>query len=339
MFIKHSNLTVQLPKRLPALFFLIGQDAFQINQLTLIIKQAWHQQNNETEITTLFIESTSDWELLEQKANSYTLFATTHLIDVRYDKKSLEAAGKTFLLNYLANPNPACLLLFKTPNLPSKQLQFLLNHELAYVIQALTPSSLVIKKWLQERLSHFGLTDPNAATLVYQFNEGNLFACAQLLEKLELIHEPNQSLNLTDLKDHLHNQCNYSLFELADACLGGDAVKALQIIQHSYNNKVEATLILWLLAQEIRLLLQLNHLTLQKVPLQAAASQLKIWSSKINLYQSAAKRYNFNFLSQLLKTCKYLDMQLKTTQSKQVWQFIELIALSLCQGQLVGALG
>ncbi|MGQ3889515.1 DNA polymerase III subunit delta [Legionella sp. CNM-1927-20] len=339
MFSKYNSLTVQLPKKLPAIFFLLGQELFQINQLTQAIKQAWRKQHdNETESITHFIESATDWATLEHKANSYALFTSANLIDVRYDKKLLENPGKSFLHSYLDNPNPNCLLLFKAPNLPPKQLQSILNHELVSIIQVATPNTALIKKWLHERLQKFGLFDPHIATLIYQFNEGNLFACAQFLEKLELIHEPNQSLTLDEIKDHLHNQCNYSLFELAEACLAGDPIKAIQILKQTYNNKTEPTLILWLLTQEIRLLMKLYHLTQTGESFQIAANQLKVWSTKINLYQAALKRYDFSFLSSLLKHCKHIDMQIKTTQSKQVWQLLEVITLSLCTAKKVGLL-
>lgn len=328
---------MQLPKRLPAIFFLLGQELFQINQLTQAIKQAWlKQHDNEIESTTVFIESATDWAALENKANSYALFTNATLIDVRYDKKLLESAGKSFLQDYLNNPNPSCLLLFKAPNLPPKQLQFIFNHELVSIIQVITPNATLIKKWLHERLQKFGLSDPHIATLIYQFNEGNLFACAQFLEKLELIQEPHQSLTLDEIKDHLHNQTNYSLFELAQTCLIGDAIKAIQILKQTCNNKTEPTLILWLLAQEIRLLMKLHHLTQNGESLQNAANQLKIWPAKINLYQAALKRHDFSLLSSLLKQCKHLDMQIKTTQSKQVWQLLESITLSLCTAKKVG---
>ncbi|WP_131781739.1 DNA polymerase III subunit delta [Legionella gresilensis] len=339
MFSKYNSLTVQLPKKLPAIFFLLGQELFQINQLTQAIKQAWlKQHDNEIENTTVFIESATDWTNLETKANSYALFTNTTLIDVRYDKKLLESVGKSFLNNYLENPNSSCLLIFKAPNLPPKQLQFIFNHELVSIIQVITPNTTLIKKWLHEHLQKFGLSDPHIATLIYQFNEGNLFACAQFLEKLELIHEPHQSLTLDEIKDHLHNQSNYSLFELAQTCLAGDATKAIQILKQTYHNKTEPTLILWLLAQEIRLLMKLHHLTQNGASFQNAANQLKIWSTKLNLYQAALKRYDFSFLSSLLQHCKHIDIQIKTTQSKQVWQLLEGITLSLCTTKKVGLL-
>ncbi|STX29030.1 DNA polymerase III, delta subunit [Legionella beliardensis] len=338
MLVKHNSLTVQLPKQLPAVFFLLGQELFQINQLLEAIKLAWRQHQRESETIIFSIESTTDWASLEQTVNSYSLFTEARLIDIRYDKKTLEPAGKLFFSNYLNDPNPDCLLLFKSSNLTVKQLQPFLNHSNAYIMQTMTPSSTLIKKWLQERLQPFGITDPHISTLIYQFNEGNLFACAQLLEKLKLINEPNTPLTLTDIKEHLHNQCNYSLFELAETCLSGDTLKVIQLLRQTLNNKTEPALILWLLTQEIRLLLQLSHLISQGQAFQAVANQLKIWSTKHNLYQNALKKYDHHSLSCLLKHCNKIDKQIKTTQSKQIWQHIELVAISLSKGNTVGTL-
>lgn len=337
MFIKYNKLTIELPKKFPALFFLLGQELFQVNQLTKAIKKTWsHAHLQETETQFFTFENPSDWAELALKANSYSLFSNAHLIDIRYDKKTLDNSGKSFLLDYLNHPNPNCLLLFKAPNLPAKQLQFLHNHQDAYIIQTVMPSPLLVKQWLFEHLQQLGKFDSQAVDLIYQFNEGNLFACAQLLEKLKLINESAQPLTLDEIKTHLDNQCHYSLYDLTEACLNGDGLKAIGLIRQAYSNKVEPTLILWILTQEIRLLLQLHQAIKQGQTVQTAAGQLKIWSNKIRTYQLNYKKYDARLLTHLLSRCNQLDLEIKSVQCKQTWNKIELIALSLCLGEQIG---
>ena len=338
MLTKQSTLNFQLSKKVPALYFLIGQEIFLLNSLAETIISTWRQNNqDDVDRKILTINDASDWSMIEQEANSYSLFANTVLIDARYEKKTIDAAGKTFLEGYLQAVNPRCLIIIRAPNLPIKQLQSVVNKDAVHVIIANLLDSTAIKQWICNRLqnisSHY---DKQIPALIYQYTEGNLLASAQVLEKLALIINPDEPLGLSDVKEQLINQASYPLFDLADSCLTGDKVKALQLLRQASGNKTEPTLILWLLTQEVRLLMQLLHAVNQGQSFRDAAGQLKIWSHRINLYQTAIKRYDKELLISLLKFRNTLDFQIKTSQSKQIWQSFELIALSLCSGKKAG---
>ncbi|MDP1601695.1 MAG: DNA polymerase III subunit delta [Legionella sp.] len=336
MLIKHSDLDFHPGKKLPAVFFLVGQEFLQVNNQAKAIKSSWQQNNSDVDLKIVHINAASDWLILEQEANSYSLFSSTVLIDARYEKKTLDATGKAVLERYLKQVNSRALLIIRAPLLPLKQLQTVVNNELVQVIYSNPPTKAVVLQWINLQLGKITLNyDKQIPALIHQYNEGNLLASAQVLEKLALTIDPNAPLTLEDVKEHLVNQCDYSLFELADSCLIGDSVKALQLLRQASGNKTEPTLILWLLTQEIRLLMQLA----QSSSFRDTANQLKIWSTRISLYQRAIKKHNHDFLRSLLHYCCKLDLQIKTSQSKQIWQSFEFIALSLCAGKEVGYIG
>jgi DNA polymerase III subunit delta len=341
MLIKHSDLDFQAGKKLPAVFFLVGQEFFQVDNQAKAIKSIWYQNNgNDVDLKILSINAAADWPILEQEANSYSLFSNTVLIDARYEKKTLDATGKAVIERYLKQVNSRALLLIRAPNLPLKQLQSVVNSELVQVIYSTPPTKIVVLKWINEQLKKITFNyDKQIPALIYQYNEGNLLAQAQVLEKLALTTEANSLLTVDDVKEHLINQCDYPLFDLADSCLVGDGVKALQLLRQASGNKTEPTLILWLLTQEIRLLMQLIPTPHQSQSFRDTASQLKIWSQRIRLYQAAIQKYNYDFLRSLLEFCCKLDLQIKTSQNKQIWQSFEFIALSLCLGKEVGYIG
>jgi len=337
MLIKQSGLNFNLGKKFPALFFLTGQEPYQLNKFAEHIKLMWATQH-ETELDgkTIYISSASDWTSLNDEANSYSLFSSKVFIDVRFDKKSLDAPAKAFLEQYLKHPNTECLIVFRTPELTLKALQSFTNHEAVHVIAIGKPDKATTIKWINEQLNKsYQHVDPEIAGIIYQYNESNLLGCAQLVDKLAIIAEPDERLTMDSVQDHLVNQCNYSLFELADACLNGDQIKAIQLLRQSQGNKTEPTLILWLLTQEIRLLMQLCNLSKQ-MPIRDAASQLKIWAQRIRLYQQAVTRFDAELLSHLLRYCNKLDMGIKTGQTKQIWQSFEQLAMSVCTGKQVG---
>ncbi|WBV64676.1 hypothetical protein PGH43_08440 [Legionella pneumophila 130b] len=108
------------------------------------------------------------------------------------------------------------------------------------------------------------------------------------------------------------------------------------MLRQAANNKTEVTLVLWMLTQEIRTLLQLLFLMQQKMDIKMASNQLKIWTQRVNLYQSAIKRLNPLLLQQLHHYCQSIDDKIKSNSNNQVWNALENISLSLCLGQLLG---
>lgn len=140
------------------------------------------------------------------------------------------------------------------------------------------------------------------------------------------------------MQEHLSDQCEHDLFELVNACLLGQSDKAIQILRHAANNKTEATLVLWILSQEIRIIMQLHHLLELKSDIKSACDQLKIWQQRINLYQTCYKRFTKETLIKLHRCCYSIDERIKSNINTQVWNALENIALSLCLGNIIGDL-
>ncbi|KTD09514.1 DNA polymerase III subunit delta [Legionella jamestowniensis] len=340
MLIKQQALDNYLSRNpFAAIYILFGQDHFLLTEAATTIKHRWQQQNTDTEQSVIDINSPSDWGLVEEKANSYSLFSSFTLLDVRYEKQTLDATGKHFISNYIQNINPSCLLLVRSPNLTTKQLQSFTNHKAIHVIQAQPLNSMATQQWIKEQLVTRGIKfEAELPALIYQYTQGNMLACAQAVEKIHLIADESV-LTLTTAKEQLIDQCNYQLYELSDACLLQDANKVIQHLRYAHDSNTEPTLILWLLAQDIRYLLQLIEITEQSIPFSTACTQLKIWAQKSKLYQPAIKRLSKELLMQLLRFCKMVDEQIKSNQNSQIWPGLERVALSLCLGKKVGHLG
>lgn len=339
MLIKQQALSSHLRQKLAAFYIIFGQDYFLLNEAAESLKSAWYQANsNEVEESTIVIQNPSDWAIANDEANSYSLFTKATLIDLRYEKKTLESAAKDFLLQYLQNPNPFCLLILRAPSLPLKQLQAFTNQDNLHLIQAASLPASAMQYWIVENLKRRNIKfEQDLPILIQQFTQGNMLACAQLIEKLELIAEPNTLLTTKIASEQLVNQCEYQLYELADACLSHNFEKVIQLLRHASQSKIEPILVLWLLAQEIRLLIQLKELTTQQaLPFNTATSQLKIWPQRAKLYQSCLNKIELTTLLQLLQFCKTIDERIKSTQNKQIWQSLEQIALSLCLTKQVG---
>lgn len=342
MIIKHPMLSTHLKKKISSqeplgLYILIGQDPFLLNEAARNIKLAWRELNaaHECEETIFQMNAPSDWGLLEQQAYSYSLFSNAQLIEVYYEKKKLEAAGVAFLTHYLNNPPPHCSLFLRAPLLTAKQP--ISNHTHVNVVQVNSLNRVEMCHWITEQLNKRQISfHPNIPTLIHQYTQGNMLACSQVIEKIDLIYDRKNELTVDLVQEQLIDQCDFQLFELTQACLSQNPHKVIQLVHHAHHSHTEPTLVLWLLTQEIRLLIQLCSLTQRAVPFATACSQLKIWSQRSQLYHSILKKIEMNHLYKLLQHSKIIDEHIKSNKNHQIWQSIEQLALSLCLNKSIG---
>jgi len=336
MQIKQQMLAQQVQKKIAPVYILIGQDNYLLDESLVTIKSAIKKSCDYDE-KIIAIQTPDDWMNLKEEANSYSLFADTVVLNVFFDKKSIDATGKKILTEYLKSINPQCVMIIRAPNVPAKQILWLSAQEQVVITVAYPLNPAAMKNWIAAQLKKNSLNfDRHIPDLIHQYTQGNMLACAQVIEKIALSNAPNSQINAAQAQEHLSDQCDHAHFELIDACLLGQGDKAVQILRHMANNKTEATLILWMLAQEVRVLLQLFHFLQQQLDIKTASNQLKIWPQKINLYQASLNRLNKAVLAQLLHYCHAIDKQIKSNLNTQVWNSLENLALSLCLGKPVG---
>lgn len=330
MLIKYQALAPHLQKNIQAVYILVGLDLYLLNEAVLSIKRAW-RQHGETDEKIMDVNTAADWSRLLEEANSYSLFAQNTLLDIRFDKKTIDATGKNILSQYLQNINPRCLCILQASAVPAKQLQWLTNNKHVVLVQITPLTDTALQHWITNQLKSRSIRHvPQVPTLIHQYTQGNMLACAQVIEKLTLVSNDTNELSIEEVRAQLIDQCDFQLYELADACLSAKAEKALHLLRQANHNRVEPTLILWLLTQEIRQLIQLSHLMKQSITPSTACNQLKIWPKRAQSYEATLARLTLAKLYQLLRDSKQLDERIKTNQNEQTWQLLEKLALSLC---------
>lgn len=332
MQIKQQMLAQQVQKKIAPLYMLIGKDNYLLEESVATLKATIKNKHPYDE-KIISIQSPNDWLSVQEEANSYSLFSDNVLITIFWDKKTIDALGKKILLEYLDSVNPRSFIIIKAPNLSTKQIQWLCSHEHAIVAVAYPLDSDAIKHWIALQLKKNSLQfAPQIPDLIHHYTQGNMLACAQVIEKIALSQGENHELSIQQVQEHLSDQCDHDLFELVNACLLGQMDKAIQILRHAEANKTEAVLIVWMLSQEIRIIMQLSHLLAQHINLKQASNQLKIWPQRTRLYQSCCNRLSQATLMKLHQYCYSIEERIKSNSTTPIWNDLENIALSLCLG-------
>ncbi len=331
MIIPYQALENHLKKQCASVYLVTGLDLYLFHQAVSWIKQAWKKKlaQDTYEECIMTPQLATDWAQSFQEANTYSLFSSHSFLDLRFDKKTIDAGSKQHIQTYLEHPNPRSLVLIQAPSLPAKQVQSIINHPNIVHTHILPLTPQAFKKFIIERLQTLQLRcTPEVPDLIYQYHQANLLACSQFMEQLSLMHDTAQVVDQPTVMGYLRDQSEFTLYELGDACLAAHTTKAIHIFRQLHQAQTEPTLIIWLLSQELRKLIQLHHL-LQSMTYSAACQQLKIWSQKTALYQQASKRLSVTQLYTMLKLCQYLDEQLKSNRSAGIWSELEQLILKI----------
>lgn len=178
------------------------------------------------------------------------------------------------------------------------------------------------KALLLAKAQQFELTlDDEAWAFLLAQTENNLLSAYQALWRASDLYanQKEKKLQINDLMPALVSNYKYSIFELCDELLKGNAQKTLQILTHLRQTDNEPTKILWAIGKEVRLILQL----------QAGKSfgELGIWQSKIALYQLAKNR---PLADDILHDLYTLDQTIKGLTGGSAWLSLSQICLKIC---------
>jgi DNA polymerase-3 subunit delta len=332
MLIKYQTLSAQLEKSLSSIYVLTGTELFLINQAAVLIKEAWGESKS-VDKKTLTVQSPTDWALVAAEANSYSLFADHILLEVYFDKKTLDSTSKKELTRYVENPNLDCVLIIHASQVPIKQLTLLSNNPNVTVVQTFSLNATEFETWVRHMMKKRELQyAPLVPKLICEYTQGNLQAAFMAIEKLSLAYDTTETISLERAKQQLIQQAEFKLYELTDTCLLANKHHTIRLLRLAYNNREEPSLLLWVLTQELRKLIDLAHLLKQGLGISDACSSLNIWSSRIKLYQNALSRLPLSRLYQLLHESKRIDDLIKTSLHEQyIWQSFDQLALGIAQ--------
>lgn len=331
MLVNYQGLNTQIKKKLYPVYIIIGQDPYLQNDCFQKIKSSWQAQGAvETEV----IEVDNNWGNAFDLANNYGLFSELTCLDIRFNKKSFNKNFKEVISNYLNHYNPKSLIIIKAPNITSKQLQPIADNPNLQIVNAKQLNAIELQKWIRQELTNANIqTESDVADIIYQFSQNNMLAARQTIAKLNLINSENKVFTSTEILKFINNQSEYPVYELTSACLLANSSQAISILRKfSTNNQTNNIYILWLLSHEVRQLMRLKNMLGQATSLQIACKKLKIWPQKIKMYEAACNRFNYEQLSGLIKYCAQLDVMMKTSSDKNIWDKLEQLTLLICLG-------
>lgn len=278
------------------------------------------------------VDAGFDWQSLQMETQAGSLFSEQRVIMVSMPKGSPGTEGAKFIQEWCKFNQaqeglaPEVIVLLECEKLDNRQVKskwVSVIESAGLVIQAKPVPTQALPGWCQQKANQYGLQlEAEAAALLAERVEGNLLAADQELIKLSLLYPADSLISAQIIAETVVDQAHYQLFALASAMLTGRLDYAQQMLTRLRQEGLEAPVILWLLAKEIRQLVELSQLR-QSMPLAQAYKQLRIWQSRQAEVGSALQRHDLHYWQLLLKEALEIDLKIKgirkTLNGEEVW--------------------
>ena len=161
--------------------------------------------------------------------------------------------------------------------------------------------------WIVQRASQKSLSiDLASAAFLAERTEGNLLAADQELEKLS-IRFSEQELTFEVIEESVAQSSRYNHFVLVDACLAGNARRAMKVLNSLTAEGYVTTQLLWALQSTLQQLTSLKQAQISGRISARLWQDLRIWSSKQRLFEGAMTRLGLDQIERLLQSCATLD--------------------------------
>lgn len=273
-----------------------------------------------------------DWNALRNEAQSMSLFGGRRILELVLLDKRPDKNGSEIIRELLAQPSPDTLLLVRCSRLDRRR-----DWHSAWV-KAVESSGAILEvwpvegkqlhHWLRDRLASRGLNiDEPALELLIQRSEGNLLAAAQEIDKLALLAEAG-TVTPAIVQQAVGDSSRYTPFDLTDAISGGDPVRAMRILRTLRAEGVEAAVVLWALAREVRTL----------DALASGGAPPRMPPQRLRALQAQANRLPPRQIHRALALAVRADQTLKGMTPGDPWQPLASLVLRLTGAPLPASL-
>ncbi|POA97652.1 DNA polymerase III subunit delta [Chromobacterium sinusclupearum] len=324
-------LNAALAKGLAPLYLVHGEEALLALEAADAVRQA-AQAAGYLEREVLTVEAGFDWSQLTDSMSSVSLFASLKLLEIRIPGGKPGTEGAEALQRLAAQPPQDTITLITLPKLDKAQQQskwFAALDKVAMAVEARLVSRAELPAWISRRLKAQGQQlGAEALEFFVERVEGNLLAARQEVDKLALLY-PKGELSLADLQAAVANVARFDVFQLSEAWLSGDTPRLLRMLDGLMAEGEAPVLVLWSLAEDVRMLLKLRQGLKDGRQLRDMARELRLWGEKQKLAEPALRRIGPRKLMDALSECARIDRQIKGVEPGEPWQTMRALATRL----------
>ena len=294
-----------------------------------------------TEREVLLAERFFKWGELLAASQSQSLFGDKKIIELRLPTGKPGKEGGQALQQYAASMAQAgddTLTLITLPKLDwaaQKSAWVTALQQAAVFIDIPLVERAQLANWIGQRLATQAQSaDKAALDFMVERVEGNLLAAHQEIRKLGLLF-PEGRLSYEQIHDAVLNVARYDVFKLSEAMLAGDIARLVRMLEGLKGEGEALPLVLWAVAEEIRIMLKLKLGMNDGRPLAILMKEYRIWGPRERLMAPALARLSVDTLESALAQAAQVDRMIKGLRPKQfagdTWDAMLQLALNIAR--------
>jgi len=333
MRLKAEQLDNALTSPLKPVYLVYGDETLLVEEAADKIRQA-ARQAGATDREVWHVEGRFDWSQIKWHEQTLSLFASQRLIEIRLPSGSPGKDGGERLRQFAAKPPEDTTVLIisgKIAGAAQKSKWFTQLDKLGVSIPIWPVDIAQLPRWISQRLQQRGLNaEAQVSTLIAERVEGNLFAAAQEIDKLQLL-AINGHLDQETVLQAVADNARFDAFELMDVAYLGHIQKVPRIIERLRAEGLDIMAIFsavsWSLHRAVDMAVQLHHgAQLEQV---FAAQKPPVWDKNKAVMRQALPRHHrdcwLGFLQQLAK----IDQAAKGLNKSCPWRLLETLCLQI----------
>lgn len=313
MQLRQHQLASQCQQGLVPFILIFGDEPQQtIEALDTVRNTA--KQNGFEERQSLTVDGDFEWSTLIDATQTMSLFSDKQLIELHLPTGKPGKEGSKTLLDIVANVSPDVLLVIHGPRI-GKDVQntkwFKTLSQAGWFIPCYALEGRDLEQWISQLLTAIPIhTTPDCVTFIADACEGNMLAAKQEIDKLGLLYA-GQTLDITQTKAAVVEQSRFTVYQLIDTMLSGDAQRLVKLLYRLESEGLEPNIVIWALIKEWETLYQIDQL--QRTGQRINWSALRVWGNKQGLYTKLVNELTPQRFNDIRDALKEADFQFKNT--------------------------
>lgn len=217
-----------------------------------------------TERVVFMAEPGFDWTTFLAASNEMSLFASRRLVELRIPSGKPGREGGPAIESYCSRLPPDTVTLITLPEIDwqgQKAKWFLALLDAAVMIESKPVDRERLPAWLRTRLARQGQSaSPDALEVLADRLEGNLLAAKQEIDKLALLC-PAGEISQASIEHGVADVARFEATTVLEAISAGDAARVQRVIEGLKAEGEALPYLLWLVANELRLLARMVNAT------------------------------------------------------------------------------
>jgi len=292
-------------------YLLAGVEAFFIDELTdYIDEHILNSMEKEFNQTVVYGLDSNVYDLISM-ARRFPMMANHQVIIVR-EAQHLKESDK--LADYIKNPLKSTILVlaYKHKAVDKRTKLYKLSKEKGVVFSSPRLWDNQVPNWIEKRISSMGFSiNYRESFILAEYLGSDLAKIDNELKKMCMNISQGAKITDTLIEENVGISKDYNIFELQDALIKRDVMKANRIVNYFAANPKENSIFMVLPVLHNFFFRTIVLSQLKNLKPREIASRLKISPNQVSQYQKALSQYRVMKIASIIEEIKNYDLKAK----------------------------